>query len=378
MPGMDTCDVVADDWCCVLNMLPADLEESAAAKLALVRRREISCAADLLRLCLAYGLCDMSLRETAAWAQLVGIGRLSNVAVLKRLRNAADWLGYLIVRWMQDRGLAAEGGARVRIVDATALCAPGSSGTDWRLHLGLDLGQLTITSVDLTGPEVGESFRHHRFEPGEIVLGDRGYGRRPGVAALLEQGAHVLARIGWRTFPLISAADAPLDLLASLQLLNVGEIGDWVVAFEHEGRRYPMRLVAIRKSAEATAKERKQIRHEASRKGRKPDPGSLRAAAFTCVVTDLPARVLPADQALELYRLRWQIELFFKRLKSILNIDQLRAHDQELARTYLYANILGALILDQLHRDALAFSPWGYALRPQAAAQPLASLPAAN
>lgn len=379
MSVMDTTGVVADDWVYVLNMLPVDLETSAAEKLALQRRREISCAEDLLRMCLAYGLCDMSLRETAAWAEVTGIGSLSNVAVLKRLQKAADWLGYLILRWMQDRGLPADVTAMpVRLVDATVLCQPGSSGTDWRLHMGLDLQQLRISSVELTGPEGGESFLRHQFEPGEIVVGDRGYGRRAGVAAVLDQQAHVLVRIGWQNFPLIAAGGGPLDIVRSLELLDAGEIGDWQVSFEHGSKRYALRLVAIGKSAEATEKERARIRHETrSRKGRGPHPNSLKAAGFIFVITDLPADVLPATEALELYRLRWQIEIFFKRLKSILDVDRLRAREQQLARTYLYANILGALIMDELREAALAFFPWGYPLRPQTT-QRMAALPDAQ
>jgi hypothetical protein len=365
---MDNSAIVADNWVYVLNMLPADLDTSASEKLALQRRRGIGSAEDLLRMCLAYGLCDMSLRETAAWAEVMDIGRLSDVAVLKRLRNSADWLGHLVLRWMQDRGLPT--GAPhlpVRIVDASVLCRPGSTGIDWRLHLGLDLQQLRISSVELTGPEGGESFARHPLEPGEIAVGDRGYGHRPGVATVLDRDAHVLTRIGWQNFPLIAAGGGPLDIVRCLELLDPGEIGDWQVAFEHDNKRYPMRLVAIRKSAEAAEKERTRIRRQtSSRKGRQPHPNSLRAAGFIFVITDLPADVLPAVEALELYRLRWQIEIFFKRLKSILDIDQLRASDEQLARTYLYANLLGALIVEELRDAALAFFPWGYPLRPQA------------
>jgi hypothetical protein len=365
---MNTSAVVADNWVYVLNMLPVDLEKSASEKLALQRRREICCAEDLLRLCLAYGLCDMSLRETAAWAEITGIGRLSDVAVLKRLQNSADWLGHLILRWMQDRGLPTDApDLPVRIIDASVVSRPGSTGTDWRLHLGLDLQRLHISSVELTGPEGGETFARHPLNPGEIAVGDRGYGHRPGVAAVLDRQAHVLTRIGWQNFPLIGAGDGSLDILRSLELLDPGEIGDWPVAFEHDNKRYPMRLVAIRKSAQAAEKERTRIRRQtSSRKGRQPHPNSLRAAGFIFVITDLPADVLPAVEALELYRLRWQIEIFFKRLKSILDIDRLRARDERLARTYLYANILGALIVEELRDAALAFFPWGYPLRPQA------------
>jgi hypothetical protein len=310
----------------------------------------------------------MSLRETAAWAEITGIGRLSDVAVLKRLQNSADWLGHLILRWMQDRGLPTDApDLPVRIIDASVVSRPGSTGTDWRLHLGLDLQRLHISSVELTGPEGGETFARHPLNPGEIAVGDRGYGHRPGVAAVLDRQAHVLTRIGWQNFPLIGAGDGSLDILRSLELLDPGEIGDWPVAFEHDNKRYPMRLVAIRKSAQAAEKERTRIRRQTtSRKGRQPHPNSLRAAGFIFVITDLPADVLPAVEALELYRLRWQIEIFFKRLKSILDIDRLRARDERLARTYLYANILGALIVEELRDAALAFFPWGYPLRPQA------------
>lgn len=369
MAGMNTTAIADVGWVYVRNLFPEDLETSAKEKLALQRRREISCAEDLLRMCLAYGLCDMSLRETAAWAQLHGIGHLSNVAVLKRLENSADWLGHLILCWMHKRGLPTDvTGLHVQLVDATVVSRPGSTGTDWRLHMGLDLQQLCISSVDLTGPEGGESFTRHQFAPGEIVVGDRGYSQCKGVAAVLGQQAHVLVRIGWQNFPLIGGGNAPLDIVRCLELLDDGEIGDWPVAFEHDGKRYPVRLVAIRKSPEAAEKERKRIRRETRRrKGRKPHPNSLKAAGFIFLITDLPADVLPAAEALELYRLRWQIEIFFKRLKSILDIDQLRAREEQLARTYLYANILGALIMDELREDALTIFPWGYPLRPQAA-----------
>ena len=184
---MDTTAVVGADWVYVLNMLPADLEESAREKLALTRRREIKCAGDLLRMALAYSLCDMSLRQTAVWAQLNGMAEMSNVAVFKRLHNATDWLGHLVVRWLQERGLTDDvPPVSVQVLDATTVSGPGSKGTDWRVHLGLDLAQLTISSVRITGPEVGEGVGQHELAPGQIVLGDRGYARRPGVAAAIE------------------------------------------------------------------------------------------------------------------------------------------------------------------------------------------------
>jgi len=360
---MENTELVGNEWQYILDMMPSDLEETAHAKLAIERRREIWDAADLLRLALAYGVCDLTLRETSVWAAMAGIGELSDVAVMNRLRRAADWLGYLVVRWLQDHEFgAAVPQWPVRIVDATVICKPGSKGTDWRLHLGLDLAQQRIISAELTGPEGGETFRRHQVPAGQIVLGDRGYAQRAGVAHLLQQQAHVVVRLNWQNFPLQTRAGRPLDLLTCLELVSAGEIGDWPVQFEHEKRSYAMRLIAIRKTAIAAEKEQKQICHEARAKGRKPDPRSLRAAHFIFVLTDLLAESLGPGEALELYRLRWQIEIAFKRLKGLLHLDHLRAKDQRLAMAYLYAKLLGALLLDQLHQRAESFFPWGFPL----------------
>jgi hypothetical protein len=230
--------------------------------------------------------------------------------------------------------------------------------------VGLDLSKQQISTVEITGPEGGETLRRHRVAPGEVILADRGYGQREGVAHILDQEGHVLVRINWQNFPLQTRGGRPLDLVACLETLRAGEIGDWPVQFEANGGVYAVRLLALRKSRAATEQAQKRIRHEASRKGRKPDRRSLRAAQFVYVLTDLAPQTLSADQGLELYRMRWQIEIAFKRLKSLLHLDHLRAKDPRLARSYLCAKILGALIVEELCEGALAFFPWGYPLFP--------------
>ena len=362
---MDGPATIEEDWPAVLTLLPADLEESAFTKLALVRRREIGSAGDLLRLVFAYALCDMSLREVAAWADVQGLGHLSAVAVRQRLRRADAWLGHLIVSFLQERGLAAAlPRVRVRIVDATVVCKPGSEGTDWRAHLGLDLAQLTIASVELTDASGGESCKRFALAPGEILLGDRGYGSREGIASVLDQGGHLVVRINWQNCPLETLTGHRLDLLRLLEPLQVGEIGDWPVQICVAQRVYQLRLVATRKTQAAAQQEQRAVRKAAAKKQHTPDPRSLQAACFTYVLTDLPASTLAGPQVLELYRLRWQVEMAFKRLKGILHFDHLRAKDEHLARTYLLAKIMGALLIEELGRSAPAFFPWGYPLFP--------------
>jgi hypothetical protein len=85
-----------EEWSHVLNLLPANLEESARQAHALQRRRETRRAADLLRLVLLYAVGDLSLRLTGLWAVLLGLGCSSHVAIRQRLRHARSWLGQLL------------------------------------------------------------------------------------------------------------------------------------------------------------------------------------------------------------------------------------------------------------------------------------------
>jgi len=364
--------LVDTEWRFVEALLPDDLERSAAERLALKRRREISSAADLLRLVLAYAVCDFSLRQTAAWADVLGLGHLSDVAVLKRLRNAADWLGHLVMRCLQERGLSRCAPlTTVRVVDATVVSKPGSTGTDWRVHLGLDLAKECIRSVEVTGVEGGETFRRLSVDPGEVVVGDRCYSQAPGIASVLDRGGHVVVRLATRVLTLRTQAGDVVDTQALLSTLDDGEVGDWALTFRSGESVYPVRLIAVRKSAAAAEREIKRLQHEASRKGRKASARSLAQARFIAVITDLTQQQLSAPQALELYRLRWQVEIAFKRLKSLLDLGRLRAKDPTLARCYLHAKLLAAILIDDLCDRLPAFSPWGYPLLPSSR-QPLA------
>jgi len=360
---METTELIGSQWEYVLDMLPQDLESSARAKLAIQRRRGIEYASDLVRVILAYSVCDFSLRDLALWASTRGLGDLSAPALGKRLAKAADWVSYLVFSWLRDHGLNDQTPAvAVRVIDATVISKPGSRGTDWRIHLGLDLASERITSVEVTGPEGGETLVRHDVPAGQIILGDRGYAHRAGVAHALQAQDHVVLRINWQNFPLATRSGEPVDLVARSLSLSEGQIADWPVQFEEQGQTYQMRVVAIRKSAAAAEAEQRRVIKLARRKKREPDPRSLEAAHFIYLLTDLPPHRLRPKQALELYRLRWQIEIAFKRLKGLLDLDHLRARSPEAAATYLYGKLLGALLLDQLYTYAESFFPWGFPL----------------
>jgi len=340
--------LLEEEWAETLQTIPVDLEETARETKALQRRREIKTATDLLRLVLAYSVCDWSLRLVGLWAVLKNIGNLSDVAVMKRLQNAQAWLEILISAMLKARRveLKAAHPVRVRIVDGSSISAPGSKGTDYRIHLSLDLGSQRIDGVEVTDVSGGESLARHPSQPGDIWLADRGYARGPAVGGVLKAQGEIVVRIGWATFPLEHQDKTSFDLFAWLRQLPATEPCEQKVMITTPEGRFSLRLIAQRLPPQAAEKNRRRVRKQANRKGRTPDKRTLEAAGYVFMVTNLSSLSWTATQVLQLYRLRWQVELIFKRLKSILELDQLRAKGPALAQTYLLGKILAALIIE--------------------------------
>ena len=91
-------------------------------------------------------------------------------------------------------------------------------------------------------------------------------------------------------------------------------------------------------------------------------------ARYVIVFTTFPGADSSGAEVLEWYRLRWQLELVFKRFKSLAELGHLPKHDDESAKAWLYGKRLVALLVEKLIGHASAISPWGYRLAAPAAA----------
>jgi IS4 transposase len=239
----------------------------------------------------------------------------------------------------------------------------GSKQTDLRLHMGLDLRSHRIDSVELTDVKGGESLERFAFRPGEIVVADRGYAHRAGLAHLAHAGAFFVVRMPWSNVPLEDEQGRRIDIPQALETLADAEPGEFAARFRGpDGELIAARLVAIRKSEPAAERARQKAIAERRKHGA-VDVRTLLSAGYVFVLTNLPAEISAAS-VLELYRLRWQIEMKFKTLKSVLHLGRLPARSEALARVYLLAKLLVAVIIDDLVYAAESFSPWGYPLAP--------------
>lgn len=353
-----------EDWQVVLRFLPGGWRDKAKELGALRRCRRFPDAEALLRTLLIHLADGCSLRETAVRAGVGGIAVVSDVALLKRLRASGEWLRWMAAgvmeAWVEKRPpVLLESRRRWRVVDGSVISEPGATGSTWRLHYSICLPSLRCDEMRLTTPRVGESLKRFTVRPGDVLIADRGFAHRAGVDHVVAGGGDVLVRINLTNMPLLDGAGEAFPLLARLRSLTGTRKGEWEVWVAYEDRRIGGRVCALRKSRQAAERARRALLKEAARKGRRVKPETLEAAGYTFVFTTLERR-FPASAVLELYRGRWQVELAFKRLKSIMNLGHLKKTDPEGAQAWIHGKLLVAFLLEALIAAGDRFSPWGY------------------
>lgn len=341
--------VVDDDWQEVKRHLPTDLEESAREAGALRRRREVRRAEELLRMALAYALCDWSLRLVAAWACLKGWANLSDTALTRRLRGARPWLGVLVAAWVvRSRAELVSCPIRLRLVDATAVSRPGSKGTDWRVHASLDLGRGCFDGLEVTDGKGGESLVRYPASPQDVLVADSGYSHRRGIGRVLACGGRLVVRIVIGNVPVVDETGRGVDVLEWVRGAKATGPVERLVTVVTDDGAFRVRLLAMALSGEAAEAARRKIRRRAQRNGRTPSQSALEAAGFIVLLTNLEGQIWTCEQVFAMYRLRWQVEMAFKRLKGVLHLDHLRAQDPDLAQAYLLCKLLGALLAERM------------------------------
>lgn len=348
-----------EGWSETIELLggAALIAQSAKETKAFQRPRGVRSAVDLLRLVLAYSLGKLGMRGVVAWAAAVGIAEISDVALLGRLRNCGPWLQQLTGQLLRPRpeDVAASKGRLVRILDATSVAKAGSQERKnngvWRCHCALDLARERFDFVELTDEKEAEEIDRVPVIAGEIRIGDRAYLQADRIGKVLDRGADVLIRAPWSNVRWQDEDGQSIDIIGRLSRSpeTIIEFPVWIGCKARSALK--MRLVALRKSEAAANETRRKLLREAKAKGRTVQDNTLVAAGFVILVTSLDQDEFPADAILKLYRLRWRIELAFKRLKSVIGLRAPPAKDPAVVRPWILAHFIIALLAEPLTEE---------------------------
>lgn len=361
-----------EDWRILSLMFPSNWRQLAKDTHAMVRKlRNFPDEESILRTLFLHFANGYSLRETVTRAKLAGIADVSDVALLKRLRCSESWLKELSLCLLRERGtlnhtLPKVTSIQMRLVDGTYVKEPGKTGSQWRIHYSLKLPDLQCDYFKLTeneGAETGESYKQFPAKKGDCIIGDRGYSTAQGITYLAKKGAYSLVRVNTSSLLLYSKAGEGFDLLKAVMALREEyDVGEWSVLISEDKKDFIKgRLCVIRKSTIAAEQAIKKIKETAGKKQKTLNPSTLEFAKYIIVFTTLPEN-FSAKAVLEWYRLRWQIELVFKRLKSLTGFGHLPKHDESSSRAWLYGKLFVGLLVEKLIHYANVISPWGYIL----------------
>ena len=357
------------NWDYLLTLLPADWQLLAKSSGGVRRLRGAASLSSLLRTLLLHIAHGCSLRTTSVVAKAAGWADMSDVALLKKLRACEGWLCALCVGLLRDSGMCLPNvhrGLSMRLVDSTIIKEPGDTGSQWRVLYSLRVPDWQCDDFRLTsakGAGNGESLKYFTIKRGDCLLADRGFSQLAGIEHVHRNGGSVIVRLNDQSTPLELADGSPAVLSDWLaQLSEPGQVGSlrvWLPAKKGTQERIPARLCAVRKSVEAAALAVRKLKQQASRKQSKLREVTLEHSGWIVVLTTVDEGTLSAPEVLEWYRVRWQIELAFKRLKSLGDVGHLPKRDAASSRAWVYGKLLIALLSEKMQRHAAALSPWG-------------------
>ena len=352
-----------DQMSLIYEMMPTGWKEAAKETGALVRSRNINTPEELLRLNFLYQTSGDSYGLVSALTQISeNQTGLNKTAVQKRITNSGKWLKWILVHLNREEKYLEEAPQwlkdyRVCLTDASDYCKQGSQNADFRFHYMVELFTLNMTEFHFTEASEGEKIsRYETIRSKDIIIGDRAYGTITGRQYVVDKKADFLFRLRAKAFNLYTEEKKIFDLTEFLQEnYETDKMIDLKLFYKSGKEYYPVRICAIGKNEADIEKTHKHTKKSNTKKqrGKISDLQKI-YGQYVITATSIPQDI-SAKQILELYRMRWQIELVFKRLKSIFG-GEFCAKKKKSVEAWFYGKLLLATICELLVKRS-RFSP---------------------
>lgn len=252
----------------------------------------------------------------------------------------------------------------VYLVDSTQLTLPAALAPLWAAASGGVAGLKVMATLELLGgglslelgpgrqAELGFDAARRALPRGALRLADLGFFDLDLLRDYQRDGVYWVSRAQPQT--LVGLADGRrLALWRYLRECRQGRLAEPVQL----GRGLGCRLLAWRCPQEVAARRLQKAQAAASKRC-----GALTAARrvlchWTVLLTNAPEGMLTADEAWVAYRVRWQVELLFKRWKSLGGLAHSRGEKPYRVLVEVYAKLLGCLVQNWLQLAAGPAAP---------------------
>jgi hypothetical protein len=360
------------DWLQILSLMPTDWKESARSCKAVSKRLFNFTEETMLRTILLHTGAGHSLRETSARVKASKIADVSDVSIFKALKRSEKWLHKLCKDLYQESEITLpySNGKNMRLVDGTIVKEPGKTGSLWRINYSFNLPNLECDHFNITpvrGKGNGESLQRTPIKEGDCIIADRGYSRVNEIKYVSDNKGDIIVRANQQSLIFYNELGEPIKLLDLLsKLKSVGKAGSWIVTIKDtKGNEVKGRICAVKKNEESAKKSQLTIKKKSQKQSTQIQSTQIQSttleyAKYLAVFTTLSQEECSAKEVLNWYRVRWQIELAFKRLKSLAELGHLPKYDECSSRAWIYGKLLMGLLTEKLIRYSKTISPWGY------------------
>lgn len=366
-------NIANEDWSILTNLLPKNWEASATETKSIKRvPKGFNGIQNVLRTILLHVGKGYSLAETSVRIKESNIGTASAVGIMKALRRSEEWLRLLCENMYEDINKnipSSPGGIKMRLIDGSIVKEPGKTGSQWRVHYSISLPNLNCDHFSLLpvkGKGNGESLKQYPVAKGDCLIADRGYSRAEDIYYVDEHQGYSMIRLNTAALPLYQPDhnDKKFDLLSAVKSLSKPyDSKEFKVCVKIANDKKTFgRICVIKKSDKSIEIAVKKLKRNAKKKQITLKAETIEFAKYVIIFTTLPPELYDTNQVLEWYRVRWQIELVFKRLKSIAGLGHLPKYDDASSRSWLYAKLLIGLLANKLSEFAKTISPWGYCI----------------
>ena len=347
----------------ILKQLPEDYKKACWETKAMQRKKGIQDEEQLFKLCLYYAY-DKSLIDTEIYAKSFLSINITDVGFMKRFVRCNEWFKWINSRLIEERlplyNISEKlKEKRVKAIDASNILSKGAVKQTWRLHYAFELFSMSTAEFHITPETVGETLENFTLQPNDLVIADRAYATITGIKHCLKTGADFIMRLRNNAFTLYDETGSKIKLTEDI-LQNIEEgCFDKIIYYKSDNNTLnPLRLCAVKKSEEEIAYEQAELRKKESKKQIIISDDTKLSHNYFFVVTSLNEE-FTGEEILKIYRLRWQVEILFKRYKSILNMGSLPTKSAESSEAWLNCKMLIALLIEKM-LSSVDFSPCGF------------------
>lgn len=225
-----------------------------------------------------------------------------------------------------------------------------------KIYLNYNYTQKSIAELEIAeGVKSDAKFSNNilsTLKENDLVLRDLGFFKIESLRKIEEKKAYYISRYFLSTNLYIE--EEKVDLLKFLESKKGFTIIDEKVKISE--RKLPTRLIAIRVSDDVYNQRVRDLKRAYQQRRKTPKHSTLKLQRYVIFITNIPKEMLAAKHIGTLYRLRWEIELCFKRWKSIFKIDRLTGSHGNRTLCFIYAKLMATLLFNSFEQYALTLA----------------------